>query len=171
MKKVIVLLFVMGFTLGIFSLLTAQDNVAQLKEKIIDLQNQGELGFRHFTLCTNIIGFGQYVGAPSNQVKAGSEIFFYYEPVNVFTNRKDGIYHVWYTQDMIVHTADGEELYSGKEILNFNYQTTSPVLDLYATNSLELGDLPPGNYQFKVVIHDKLKAKDKSYTYTFKIVQ
>jgi hypothetical protein len=39
MKKVIILLFVMGFTLGILSLLTAQDNVLQLKEKIIDLQD------------------------------------------------------------------------------------------------------------------------------------
>lgn len=89
----------MGFTLGILSLLKAQDNVMQLKEKIIDLQTQGELGFRNFTLCTN------------------------------------------------------------------------PVLDLYASNSLELGNLPPGTYQFKAVIHGKLKNKESSHTYTFKIVQ
>lgn len=170
MKKVIFLLFVFGAAFGILIPVTAQDTVSELKEKIIDLQNQGELGFRNFTLCTNILGYGQYVEATSNKVKAGSEIFFYYEPVNLFTNRKDGVYHVWYTQDMIVLTGGGEEIYNGPEILNFNYQTTSPVLDFYATNSLELGDLPPGTYQFKAVLHDKLKNKDTSYAYTFEIV-
>lgn len=57
------------------------------------------------------------------------------------------------------------------EALNFNYQTTSPVLDVYASNTLTLGDLPPGKYQFRAVLHDKLKRVDASYTYTFEIVE
>ena len=62
---------------------------------------------------------------------------------------------------MIVLAADGTMIYNGEEMLNFNYQTTSPVLDVYATNSMDLGDLPAGQYQFKVVVHDKLRNKDE----------
>jgi len=58
----------------------SQETVLELKERIIDIQNTGELGFRNFTLCQNIITYGQYVPYPNNNVKAGSEIYFYYEP-------------------------------------------------------------------------------------------
>jgi len=146
------------------------DPVAQLKEKIIDLQNAGELGVRHFKLCSRILGFGQYVPMPGDQAKAGTEIYFYYEPVNLFTNRLNGTYHIWFTQDMIVLTEDGKELYSGKENLHFNHQSRSPVLDVYASNSLSLGNLPPGMYRFRIVVHDKLKGADVTADYPFEIV-
>ena len=144
--------------------------VAELKEKIIDFQNEGELGFRNFTLCSNILGFGQYVPTPSMKVKAGSSLQIYYEPKNIFTNRLNGAYQMWYTQDMILLDVDGEVIYEGLELLNFNYQTTSPVLDTYATNSLNLGDLPAGEYIFKAIIHDKLKQVDAEHTFKFEIV-
>ena len=161
---------VLILSLAFLGTVLAADPILELKEKIIDLQNQGELGFRNFTLCSNIIGYGQYVAYPDNKVKAGTEIYFYYEPVNVFTNRRGGIYQMWFTQDMIVLTADGEELYSGLEALNFNYQTTSPVLDVYARNTLTLGTLPPGKYKFQAVIHDKLKQTEAGLTYEFEVV-
>ena len=171
MKRMIYVFSMLAILIELLGTAMAQDTVLQLKEKIIDLQNQGELGFRNFTLCNNILGYGQYVEAPTNQVKAGTEIYFYYEPVNLFTNRRVGTYHIWYTQDMIVLAADGTMIYNGEEMLNFNYQTTSPVLDVYATNSLDLGDLPAGRYQFKVVVHDKLRNKDAAISMDFEIVQ
>jgi hypothetical protein len=169
MKRLLVITIIM-LLLVPGSVVLSQDSIAELKEKIIDLQNQGRLGFRNFALCTNIIGYGQYVEAPSDQVKAGTEIYFYYEPENLFTNRRGGSYHMWFTQDMIVLTETGEELYNGAELLNFNYQTTSPVLDVFAKNSLDLGTLPPGKYVFKAVMHDKLKNVDAEFSYTFKVV-
>jgi len=55
-------------------------------------------------------------------------------------------------------------------MLNFNLQSVSPVLDLYAQNSLNLGDLPPGTYEFEAVIHDKLKGSSAKTTYVLKII-
>jgi len=148
----------------------AAETVEVSKEKIIDIQNKGELGFRNFTRCDNIITYGSYVPAADNKVKAGSKLLFYYEPENVFTNRRDETFQVWYTQDLIVKDAEGEELLNSPELLNFNYQTVAPVLDLYATNSLDLGDLPPGKYEFIAVLHDKLKKASKTISYVFEIV-
>ena len=150
--------------------LIAEETVVELKERIIDIQNKGKLGFRNFTRCENIITYGSYVQATDNKVKAGSKLLFYYEPENVFTNRRGKTFQIWYTQDLIVKDADGEELLNSPDLLNFNYQTITPVLDLYATNSLELGDLPPGKYEFIAVIHDKLKKTSSTMSYVFEIV-
>jgi hypothetical protein len=147
----------------------AQETILELKERIIELQNQGELGFRNFTLCTNIIGYGQYVPSQKPGAEPGSKIFFYYEPVNLFTNRRNGSYQIWFTQDMVLFSETGEELLRADDALNFNYLTTSPVLDVYASNTLELGDLPPGKYRFQAVIHDKLRNADAEYTLVFEI--
>jgi len=147
-----------------------QETVASLKERIIDLQNQGSLGFRNFSLCSNVIGFGQYVPYPDNKVKAGSEIYFYYEPVNVFTNRVGGDYQFWFTQDMIIETPEGERILDMPDGLNYNFKARSPVLDLYAQNTINLGKLPPGEYKFTAVLHDKLKKADAKQSYTFEVV-
>ncbi|MFH1941307.1 MAG: hypothetical protein ABIL68_04325 [bacterium] len=170
MRKARIFFLFLGIFLFAFSVANAQETIAQLKDRIIDIQNTGELGFRNFTLCTNIIGYGQYVPAESNKVKAGSEVYFYYEPVNLYTNRRSNTYQIWFTQDMILQTQDGKEIYRGSEALNFNSLTTSPVLDVYATNSLNLGDLPPGKYRFLAAMHDKLKKVDASHSFDFEII-
>ena len=147
----------------------AQDAILKLKEQIIDIQNEGELGFHNFTLCTNIIGYGQYVSSSKQIATPGSKIYFYYEPVNLFTNRRSGTYQIWFTQDMVLFSETGEELLRADEALNFNYLTTSPVLDVYASNTLDLGELPAGKYRFQAVIHDKLRNAGAEYSLTFEI--
>lgn len=165
-------LFCFALALSLFAAhpLRAEETVLSLKERIIDIQNQGTLGFRNFTLCKNIITYGQYVPYPDNRVKSGSKIFFYYEPENVYTNRQNGIYHIWYTQSIIVKDADGKELLKSEEILNFNHQSISPVLDLYAKNSLNLGKVPPGTYQYEAILHDKLRGADARTTFVFEVI-
>lgn len=170
MKRIITLLFILGFFFLSTHHSLAEDTVSQLKERIIDIQNKGKLGIRNFTLCSKIIGYAQYTPLSSNKVKAGREIHFYYEPVNLYTERSKGTYHIWYTQDVILTTQDGKEIYRAEEILNFNYRTKAPVLDIFATNSINLGHLPPGVYNFKVIVHDKLRKEDTSHTYKFEII-
>jgi len=145
------------------------DDVLKLKEKIIELQNNGELGFRNFTVCLNIIGFGSYVPVAAPAFKAGDQILFYYEPLNVFTGRREGLYEIWYTQDMIVLDAKGNTLLNKVDALDFHYTSKTPVLDLYATNSLDVSGLAPGKYQFKAVLKDRLRNKQISKIAEFTI--
>ncbi|WP_455383207.1 hypothetical protein [Salinispira pacifica] len=150
--------------------LPAQDSVAALKEKILDIQNAGQLGFRNFVLCSKVITYGQYVANPDNKVKAGSKIYFYYEPDNIFTERSNGTYHIAFTQDMIVRNDSGDTLLRAPNALKFDYEGRTPVLDVYGVNTLTLGDLPPGHYQFVAVLHDTLKRADAQKVYQFEIV-
>ena len=143
------------------SLTHAQENeILKLKEKIIEIQNKGELGFRNFALCSNIIGFGSYVPLPSPVVDKSGQLLVYYEPVNIFTAKKEGLYEIWYTQDMVLLDEKGVALQEWPNALDFHYTTRTPVMDLFAQNSLDLGgQVPAGKYKFKALLNDKLSGR------------
>jgi len=135
-----------------------QETVLRLKERIIELQNRGDLGFREFHPCASVSGYGSFVPLEAPQVVAGGQLLIYFEPVNVFTNRGQGQYELWYTQDIVVLAEDGKVLYEEPEALDFRHVSRSPVFGLYTTNTLSLADLGPGDYVYKAVLHDKLKG-------------
>ncbi len=140
--------------------LTQEAKILELKEKIIEIQNTSELGFRHFTFCSNIIGFGSYVPLGKPVLDKNGDLLVYYEPVNIFTSKKEDLYEVWYTQDMALLDSRGEVLQEWPNILDFHYTTKTPVMDLYARNNVALGgQIPPGKYKFKAVLKDKLSGK------------
>jgi hypothetical protein len=143
-----------------FILLAQEDEILKLKDKIIEIQNKGELGFRNFTFCSNILGFGSYAPLAEPVVAASGELLVYYEPVNVFTAKKQELYEIWYTQDMVLLNEKGEVLQEWPRALDFHYTTRAPVMDLFAQNSLNLGGgVPAGKYKFKAVLQDKLGGK------------
>ena len=168
MKKALclsVVIFIVGA--GIFA---QEDEILELKKKIIELQNKGTLGFQNLTLCSKILGFASYVPLSEPVVDKNGKLLVYYEPVNVFTNVKEGMYEIWYTQDMTLLRENGEVVHHWKEILTFHYTTKKPVMDLFAQNSIDLeGQLPAGNYQFRAVLHDKLSEKTATKTVDFEI--
>ena len=139
----------------------AQENeILKLKEKIIEIQNKGDLGFRNFAFCSTIIGFGSYVPLSSPVLDKSGQLLVYYEPVNVFTSKKEGLYEIWYTQDMVLLDQKGEVLQEWPNALDFHYTTRTPVMDLFAQNSLDLGgQVPAGKYKFKAVLKDKLSGR------------
>ncbi|MBN1271236.1 MAG: hypothetical protein JXB26_03105 [Candidatus Aminicenantes bacterium] len=146
------------------------DEILQLKEKIIDIQNEGKLGFRNFTLCSKIFGFGSYVPLREPVLDKNDTLLVYYEPLNVFTNRKEGIYEIWYTQDMILLDAEGKVIQEWEDILTFHHSAKVPVLDLYARNSIDLkGMLPSGSYTFKAILKDQLRGITVTKTLDFSI--
>jgi hypothetical protein len=106
MKKGLCFVFVI---LIIFSGAFAQeDEILKLKEKIIDLQNKGELGFQNFTMCSKILGFASYVPLSAPVLDRNETLLIYYEPVNVYTSVREGLYEIWYTQDMTLLKENNE---------------------------------------------------------------
>lgn len=168
MKRFFCLAFLVGLTASLS--LPQENKILELKEKIIEIQNTSELGFRHFSLCSNIIGFGSYVPLAKPVLDKNGELLVYYEPVNVFTSKKEGLYEIWYTQDMALLNTKGEIIQEWPNILNFHYTTKTPVMDLYAQNSLTLGgQVPAGHYKFKAVLKDKLSGKSAVKAVDFEV--
>jgi hypothetical protein len=168
MKKFFWLAFLVALTVSLS--LSQESKILELKEKIIEIQNASELGFHHFSFCSNIIGFGSYVPLAQPILDKNGELLVYYEPVNVFTSKKEGLYEIWYTQDMALLNPKEEVLQEWPNILDFHYTTRTPVMDLYAQNTVTLGgQVPPGHYKFRAVLKDKLSGKSAVKVVDFEV--
>jgi len=169
MKKVLILILILVFMLISISTFGQENEILKLKEKIIEIQNRGELGFKNFTLCSNIISFASFVPLPEPVIKKDGELLVYFEPLNVFTSKKNGLYEIWYTQDMSVLTAEGKVIYEKEDALSFHYTTKSPVMDLFATNTITLTGLASGKYKYKATLKDKLRNKTAAKIVDFEV--
>ena len=147
------------------------EKILKLKDEIVKIQNQGELGFRNFTLCSKIITMGHYVPLPEPKVKVGKPLLIYYEPANVFTNTQGGRYEFWFTQDMLLFDEEGKLLFEKADALSMHFNTATPLLDLYVTNTVTLTGLPVGKYTYKAVLHDVLRDTTATKTIDFEIVK
>jgi hypothetical protein len=168
MKRVI---WLTGLAILVASVSMAQEtDILKLKERIIEIQNKGELGFRNLAFCSTIVGFGSYVPLPNPALDKSGDLLIYYEPVNVFTSKKEGLYEIWYTQDMALLDEKEAVLQEWPNALDFHYTTRTPVMDLWAQNSLTLGgQVPPGKYKFKAVLKDKLSGRTAVKIMAFEI--
>jgi len=72
---------------------------------------------------------------------------------------------------MFVLTGDGEVLLEQKAVATHHYFTETPIIDLYFTNSISVGQLPPGKYVFRAVLNDKLKGRTKTKELSFYVVK
>jgi hypothetical protein len=160
-----------GLAILAASIAMAQESdILKLKEKIVEIQNKGELGFRNFSFCSTIVGFGSYVPLPTSVLDKSGELLVYYEPVNIFTSKKEGLYEIWYTQDMVLLDEKETVLQEWPNALDFHYTTRTPVMDLWAQNNITLGgQVPPGKYKFKAVLKDKLSGRTAVRVMAFEI--
>lgn len=168
---VLSLIMVVILSGNIFAAEEDYEKILKLKDEIIKIQNQGELGFRNFTLCSKIITMGHYVPLPEPKVKVGKKLLIYYEPANIFTNTQGGRYEFWFTQDMLLFDEKGELLFDKTDALSMHFNTATPLLDLYVTNTVTLTGLPVGKYTYKAVLHDVLRDTTATKTIDFEIVE
>jgi hypothetical protein len=72
---------------------------------------------------------------------------------------------------MAVLSATGEVLMEQREALQFNYATRSPVLDVFATNTLTLDpNTPPGIHSFRITLRDRLRDAESVELVTFEVI-
>lgn len=172
-KEVVLFLIMMVMLAG--TTFAQQGNynlILKLKDIIIEIQNQGELGFRNFILCSKIITMGQYVALPEPKVKVGTEeLLIYIEPANVFTNTQQGRYEFWITQDIFLFDEEGELLFEKTDAVSAHFNTATPILDLYLPNTLYMSTLPVGKYTYKAILHDVLRGTTATKTIDFEVVE
>ena len=168
--RILCCLLLLGIVTSPFAI--AQDSdVALLRERIVNLQNQYPLGIRTLVACSTVTGYGSYEPLPDNQVQSGDVIFFYVEPQNPSTNKVEGTYEIWLTQDMFVLTAQQQEIFKKENAVEIHEKTSSPRLDIFGVNQLTLAEISPGQYLFKVIVHDRIKGEEASATWAFEVIQ
>jgi hypothetical protein len=143
----------------------APDEAQALKQKIIELQNKGKLGFRKIVLCRSVEGFGVY--SPLDPGQPVSKIVFYCEPSNVSTMISGERYVIDCAVDAFLMDASGRTLLGKENMLKINRVSRSPVMDLFFKVEINFQKLPARKLIAKIVLHDKIK--NQSVTVTQKI--
>jgi hypothetical protein len=140
-----------------------------LKERIIEIQNRSPLVIDDFRVCRKIDGYASYVPFENNVVTNAREVYFYYEPVNLYTSVTAEGYALSFAQDMLLLSAAGEVLYNAPRSLTFFHRGNKPALDVYGRNKLDISGLAPGEYVFKIVIYDELSGSSAEKSLSFVI--
>ena len=132
-----------------------QDEVQDLKERILDVQNKGKLGFRKLVACGSVEGFGVY--SPLVPGQKVHKIVFYCEPSNVSTLKSGDRYVIDCAVDCILMNDSGRVLGGRQNALRINRVSRSPVIDLYFKFDIALKKSPERGILLKTVLHDKIK--------------
>ncbi len=171
--RIAVMLLVMAAVLtgNVFAEETNEELILKLKEDIVRIQNQGELGIKKLNLCRSIVTLGAYVPLEEAKIEVGKQYYIYYEPVNIFTKISEGRYEFWFTQDIILLDDTGEVLTERLAALNMHFNTATPLLDIYVTNDLLLTAAPAGKYTYKIVLHDVFRDESTVETIDFEVVE
>jgi hypothetical protein len=141
---------------------SAPDEVQALKERIIEAQNRGKLGFRKMVPCRSVESFGAY--SPLEPGQKVEKIVFYFEPANVSTMKSGDRYIIDCAVDFILMDASGKVLGGKPNAINLNRVTRSPIIDLFF--KIEIASKKPSDRPvlLKTVLHDKIKNESASTT-------
>ncbi len=140
----------------------APDEAQALKQKIIELQNKGKLGFRKIVLCRSVEGFGVY--SPLDPGQPVSKIVFYCEPSNVSTMVSGERYVIDCAVDAFLMDSSGRTLLGKENMLKINRVSRSPVMDLFFKVEINFQKLPARKMVAKIVLHDKIKNQSVTVT-------
>ncbi|MBI5570834.1 MAG: hypothetical protein HY914_12890 [Desulfomonile tiedjei] len=145
----------------------APDKVRVLKERIIDVQNNGKLGFRKIVPCSVVDGFGSY--SPLEPGQPLSKLVFYCEPANVSTLLSGDRYVIDCTVDFLLMDLSGKVLLGKDSVLKINRVSRSPILDLYFKVEMNLKKPLNHSLLMKIVLHDKIKNQSVSATHRINV--
>ena len=140
----------------------APDEVQNLKERILELQNKGKLGFRKIVACRSVERFGSY--SPVEPGQTVDKVIFYCEPSNVSTLKSGDRYIIDCSVDFFLTDSSGRLLVGKKNALKMNRISRSPVMDLYFKVEMRLKKFLDRTVFLKTVLHDKIKNQTISVT-------
>lgn len=147
----------------------ADVEIHRLKERILELQSKGKLGFRKVVPCTAVDSFGVYSPlVPESNV---SKILLYVEPMNFTTLVTKDRYIIDLSVDIFAYDLSGKLIVGKENVLRINRVSRSPILDLYYKIELNLAKHTGQDFVIKTALHDKLKNQSVSTVHRIKVAR
>ena len=121
-------------------------------------------GVRRFEMtpavaCSRVDGFENYVPLPQARLTSEDKLKVYFRPLNYRVEPVQMRYRAKFIEDGQIRRK-GEKNPLSKEEKLLEYKTTfdSPTYQIFLTNNIGLKNLPPGDYEFEIILHDALAA-------------
>ncbi len=139
--------------------------VSLLAEAMMMIKSSEKLSVSQLFLCTEIIGYRDYVKREGNTLKSGEPFLLYIEPDGYQIRKEGSEYKIWVSEDASIINETGDIIFQQNNWVEYQKGFVSPVIPFYITNRVT--DIPPGKYTFKFTIKDKYKNSFLEQSFNF----
>ena len=125
------------------------------------LENQIVTGKRGLSIagavaCRTIDGYEQYKLLRGPQLTSEEKLLVYYRPLNYKVVSRGDEYIAHFTQDgQIRRKGEKEVLLRKKDMMDYEAKNTMPPDQVFIKNSFSLKGLPPGEYEYDIILRDE----------------
>lgn len=152
-------------TLGL--LLAASSTVAQDAKKSDDAGTRFRI--EQPVVCSRIDGFENYVERPNAEQTADEKLLVYFRPRDYKVVPKGDQFAARFTEDAQIRAAGSKKVLRRKnDILEYEGVAKKPPRSVYLSNTFALKGLPPGDYEYDVILRDENDDKKTEVTATVK---
>ncbi len=141
----------------------------EISNAMMLLHNQKKFQLVKYELCTEILGYGEYVKREDNKLKPSEPLLFYLEVDGYGVQKTGDNYGFWISEDVKIIDAEGKIVLERTDFLNYKKVFPVPVIPLYLQN--KIGNLPPGKYKYEFTIKDQLKKTFLSAWFEFEVMK
>jgi hypothetical protein len=155
--KAALLLFSMWSAAIVVPQLGAQEKPArQEEERPEKVAKPVHLRMSPAVACRSIDGYERFEILPARTLTAEEKLLVYYRPLNYKTVQRDNRFTAHLTQDGQVRRK-GEKmvLLRKKSLLDYEPKSANPLGPIYLRNSFSLKGLPPGEYEYDIILRDE----------------
>jgi hypothetical protein len=138
-----------------------------------DSDSDSGLGMSPAVVCRSIDGFENYEPLPGGALTSDDKLLVYYRPLNYRVERKGATLHIHLVQDgQIRRRGEKAVLMAKQKLLDIDYKSKEPEGPVYLRNTVALKGLPPGDYDFDIILYDVLAPGTPTarQTLEFKVV-
>ena len=107
-------------------------------------------------VCRTIDGFENYEPLPNAEQTSDEKLLVYLRPRDYAIVRKGDEFAAHFTQDGQIRSAGKKKVLRHKDnILDYEAVSRQPPRNVYLTNHVSLKGLPPGEYEYDVILRDE----------------
>lgn len=120
-------------------------------------RKRGDLRINGAVVCRSIEGYEDYEVLPDSALTSEEKLQIYYRPLGYKTEHRGDDYLVHMTQDgQIRRKGEKAVLRRKKNILDYEAKSRQPIDHIFMKNSVPLKGLPPGEYEYDIILRDVL---------------
>ncbi|MDG3003971.1 hypothetical protein [Paludisphaera mucosa] len=107
-------------------------------------------------VCQSIEGYEDYEERPEAEQTSDEKLLVYFRPKNYAIVRKGEDYAAHFTQDGQIRALGKKKVLLRKEkLLDYEAVSKTPPRNLYISNTFSLKGLPPGEYEYDMILRDE----------------
>jgi hypothetical protein len=137
-----------------------------------DDEDDGSFGLSKPVVCQEIDGYEDYRPMAEAAITADEKLLLYYRPRHFKSEQVGDKYRIHLKQDGSLRRKGSRAvLWTKRDMVDYEVENGFPPRHVYIRNTVSLKGLKPGDYEFEVVLHDRVgKSAPATRVVPFRVV-